>query len=274
MLNILVSYSYMSQNIVNYLLQHKNIKFLLDSGAFTAWKQGTEITVDQYCKFIEDLPVKPWRYFSLDVIGDPEASLRNYEIMRSRGLTPVPIFTRGENLEMVDRYYETSDLLAVGGLVGTKNNRGFVKGIMERIGDRKVHWLGYNQRDFVAHYRPYMCDSSSWAAAVRFASVKLYDRNGRWIPVGKKDFVERPSDEIMNLIESYGIDPTLLAQTAHWKNSGKGEFALEHLTCRSWTKYQIDLKNKLDVNFFLACASDWQVRLLNEANAYWKDKGI
>jgi len=274
MLNILVSYAYMDTKTIEYIQAHPDIKLMLDSGAYTAFKIGKEILLDDYCKFIESLPFTPYRYFNLDVIGDAEASLKNYEIMISRGLKPVPVYQRDDEPAIIETYYETSDVLAIGGLNGLRNKLGYVKALMEFVGDRKVHWLGFNNHAFVAHYRPYTCDTSTWAAAVRFASVKLYDRNGRWIYVSKKDFQKQPSDKIMELITSYGIDPHLLSKTAHWKNSGKGEYALELLTCRSWTKYQIDVRNKLGTNFFLACASDWQVRLIHDSYHFWKTKGM
>lgn len=248
------------------------IRFLLDSGAFTAWKAGNEIRVEEYCDFIESLPFKPWRYFTLDKIGDPEGSLKNYEFMLKRGLTPIPIFTRGEDPKMIDRYYETSDVVGLGGLVGTPGNRGFVKAIMKVVGNRKCHWLGFNERNFIAHYKPYMCDSSSWAAAVRYASLKLYESNGRFIQVSKSDFIKKPSSRILAAIDDYGMDKNLFGKTSEWRNSGRGDCALEIVTCRSWVKYQMDVGSKLGVNFFLACACAWQVKLMFDSYKYWRSK--
>lgn len=271
-LRILIAWPYMSKDVIEFLKENqKNITFLLDSGAFTAWKAGKELKVEDYIAFIKSLPFKPWRYFNLDKIGDPEGSHENYVKMLKAGLKPLPVFTRGESPEMLEEYYKTSDVVGIGGLVGTQGNKAFVKGIMEHVGDRKVHWLGFNSKEHLAHYKPYMCDSSSWAAAVRFASVKLYDKNGKWYQVGKQDFATKPPDHILKLIKSYGIDPKRLAQADQWKNSGRGDYALELLTCRSWAKYQIDIMDKLGVNFFLACASKWQVRLMLESWAYWNE---
>lgn len=274
-LNILVAYPYLKADVLKIIEERKDdIRLLVDSGAFTAWKAGKEIKVEDYEEFINNLPVKPWRYFTLDVIGDPQGTEDNYKYLLSKGMNPIPIFTRGESLDIIDEYYKTSDVVGLGGLVGTKGNKGFVKGVMEIIGDRKVHWLGFNAKDFLGYYKPYMCDSSSWSAAVRYASCKLYDRNGKWYHVQKKDFITRPKKEIYNLIEEYGIDPRVLAQSSQWKNSGRGDYALEVLTCRSWTRYQMDIKMKLGINFFLACASGWQVKLMHESYEFWLEKGF
>lgn len=275
-LNILVAYPYMDKVTIKFLHDNqKDIRFLLDSGAFTAWKAGNPIDINEYCDFINKLPFKPWRYFMLDVIGDPEGTQENYKIMLKKGLNPIPIFTRGEDLSLIDEYYKTSDVVGLGGLVGTKGNKGFVKGVMDgAVNGRKVHWLGFNAKDFLGKYRPYMCDSSSWSSAVRYAAVKLYDKNGKWYQVGKQDFAKRPPQHIIDLIKSYGIDPKRMAKENEWRNSGKGDCGLEVLTCRSWTRYQIDIKRKLGSNFFLACASSWQVRLMHESWQYWISKGF
>lgn len=126
-LNVLVAYPYATPQVVEQLRQcGPDLRFLLDSGAFTAWKAGKPIELDDYCRFLEALPVKPWRYFALDVIGDPHGTMRNYEAMLRRGFSPVPIFTRGEDPSVLEDYYKTSDVVGIGGLVGTANNRGFV----------------------------------------------------------------------------------------------------------------------------------------------------
>ena len=260
----------MSDKVISILESNQDsIRFLLDSGAFTAWKANKEIKVEEYCDFIESLPFKPWRYFTLDVIGDAEGTEKNYQYMLDRGLKPVPIFTRGEDPAKIDMYYNTSDVVGIGGLVGTRGNKGFVKSIMKRVGDRKVHWLGFNAKEFLSYYKPYMCDSSSWLSAIRFASAQVYDKNGRWYSVKKSNFIDRPPKEMWDCIASYGIDPSRLSKNDEWLNPHDGSAAIEELTSKSWVKYQIDLFNKLNTNFFLSCATDWQLTILLQAYAHW-----
>lgn len=53
-LNLLVAYPYMSQVKIDLIRQNSGvIRFLLDSGAFTAQQLGEKISLDEYCKFIE-----------------------------------------------------------------------------------------------------------------------------------------------------------------------------------------------------------------------------
>jgi hypothetical protein len=261
-LNILVAYPYMKPPVIEILKNNQeHVRFLLDSGAFTAWKSGKPIELDDYCKFIEGLPFKPWRYFTLDKIGDAEGSYKNYEIMLRRGFTPIPIFTRGENILMVDEYYKTSDVLGVGGLVGTSGNKGFVKGIMAKIGDRKAHWLGFTEKNFVAHYKPYMCDSSSWEGGARFGSFSLYAGGGKYISLNRKDFTEKPSLDICKKLKDYDVDVYDLAKESNWHG---GRSINRILNARSAVKASLDIEKKLGTKQFCACTTGLALNLLIE----------
>jgi hypothetical protein len=272
-LNSLVAYPYVSSRIMDIVKEReKDVLWVVDSGAFTAWKTGKTISVDDYCNFLESLPVRPWRYFTLDVIGNPKESMNNYELMLSRGFSPIPIFTRGEDPSVIDDYYKTSDVVGIGGLVGTKNNKGFINGIMKHVGDRKVHWLGFTNPDYIKRYKPYMCDSSSWVMALSFASMRLYDKFGKFISCGKSDFIKTPSYDVLRLLVDYGVDPRELAKGDRWVNTGRGDSPTEKVAFRSFVKFQQDVSMNIGTNMFMAMASDWQLRLSLDALDYWRDK--
>lgn len=263
-LNILVAYPYATPPMLRQLAEHKDsVRFVLDSGAFTAWKAGKPIELDDYCRFLEGLPVTPWRYFLLDVIGDPHATMRNYETMLKRGFKPMPIFTRGEDPSVLDDYYKTSDVVGIGGLVGTSRNRGFVNGIMKRVGDRKVHWLGFTVPEFVLHYRPYMCDSSSFDGPLRFGKLSLYLGRGKRVAVSSKDFITRPSQDVIDAVRRYGEDPAKLALKAEWVNSGKNRTTLERLTYKSAVMMNRELESKSGSKIFFACTAERKVPSLH-----------
>ena len=258
-LNILIAYPYMKPDVIDML--HKNedkIRFVLDSGAFTAWKAGSEIKVMDYCNFIKSLPFKPWNYFMLDKIGDPEGTKENYKIMLSEGLNPIPIFTRGEEITSLDEFFNTSEIVGLGGLVGTQGNKGFVKGIMERVGDRKVHWLGFIEKNFIAHYKPFMCDSSSWSGGVRYGRMDLYMGNGKWTGLVKKDFMKMPPKHIYDRICFYGEKPEKLAFQKEWVNSGVPLLAL--IPMKSWIHYSFEVRKRFGTQLFLAVASTTDLR--------------
>jgi hypothetical protein len=90
---------------------------LLDSGAFSAWLLGGAVDIDEYIAFI-----LKWRkffdgYVNLDVIpgrpghfGTPaeieksaQQSYENLQYMKSKGLSPLPVFHRGESFKWLER---------------------------------------------------------------------------------------------------------------------------------------------------------------------------
>jgi hypothetical protein len=270
-LNLLVAFPYLKADIIRLILANQqHIRFLLDSGAFTAWKAGKPIALDDYCRFIEGLPFKPWRYFTLDVIGDPAASLKNYELMLKRGFTPVPIFTRGEDPSVLEDYYKTSDVVGVGGLVGTQANKGFVNGIMRRIGKRKVHWLGFTDLNYVKIYKPYMCDSSSWEGGARYASVRLYLGRGRFATIKKADFLRKPSNEIVAALHRYGVEASTLGASASWHG---GQSVSRALSAGSSIVMSLDVERNVGTKMFIAAAAlDACTHLVDQFNSQQKRK--
>jgi hypothetical protein len=273
-LNILVAYPYANPKMLSILYENRDkIRFVLDSGAFTAWKAGKPISLDDYCRFIEKIPFEPWRYFTLDIIGDPIGTLKNYEIMLQRGFKPVPIFTRGDDLSIIDEYYKTSDVVGIGGLVGTNNNTGYVKGIMPYIGDRKVHWLGFTRLNFIAHYRPYMCDSSSVASSSRYGEISIWSGN-KWFRVSKKTKMDSQLSYLLK--NEYNIDVTRLFSKRSWVNSG-GNIDIDmhtYLNFLSYVRYQYNVISNYGSQYFLALNTSWAATFSLKALEYWISRGL
>ncbi len=263
-LNLLMAFPYVKPEVSRFFLERRDeIRILIDSGAFTAWKAGKTIQVDDYCRFIENLPIEPWRYFTLDVVGDPKGTLENYQTMLKRGFKPVPIFTRGEDPSLLDEYYKSSDVVGIGGLVGTDKNKGFVKGIMRKVNGRKVHWLGFTNLAFLKVYKPYMADSSTWEMGARFASCSLY--LGRGLPIVQitKHALSKQlrNPQIVNAIHSYGFNPNDLLKPENWNG---GRSITRRLGARSMRKLSDDVGVNIGTNLFLAAATKYAAELLLE----------
>ena len=267
LLNLLVAYPYMTADMVRLLNDNQTeIRFLLDSGAFTAWKAGKSINVDDYCRFIESLPFKPWRYFTLDVIGDPAGSLSNYEIMLRRGFNPVPIFTRGEDVSVLEDYYKTSEVVGVGGLVLTKGNKGFVNGIMQKVGKRKVHWLGFTSLTYIKAWRPYMCDTSSWNVG-RYNNLAIYLGGGRLSTNNRKaDLLASRPRWLSTTASKYAVlESQLFSKCSKERNT-----AWVSLAAGSIVQKSIDVGRHCDTRLFIAVGDRKSVTLLQQKHTLLK----
>jgi hypothetical protein len=274
-LNLLCAYPYFKQPVIEVMKSRtfqENTNVLVDSGAFTAWKAGKPIRLQDYLRFLDSLPYQPFGYFMLDVIGQPDQTRANYSQMYELGYRPIPIFTRGEDFDELENYYERTDYVGVGGLVKTPGAQGFVKRIMQKINGRKVHLLGFTNQVLLKATRPYSVDASSWSAALTYARLAIYVGNGRWISLGKKDFQKQPKPEVLAALSRYDVDYLDLAKQKNWRNSGKGDVAIEHLTFRSFIRYATDIERAIGTKYFLAIASDWQAKLALDAYLWAKEK--
>jgi len=249
--NVLVSYAYWNDQVLELKkIPEDNLRLVIDSGAFTAHTSGKPIKLDDYCHFIKNIPIKPWRYFNLDVIGDPKATYENYKIMLDRGFKPIPIFTPGEDWSMFDKFYKTSDVVGIGGLVGSgKKKINYIKRAMQVVGDRRVHLLGVSHGDIIAYFKPYMCDSSDNSTARRYGVLMLYHGNNVWSKIKRKSMSDLPSPQIQRAIRSYGYDPVMLGREHNWR--GTWSYA-NLLTRQCYLRYSVEVEIIFNTRYFMA----------------------
>lgn len=240
------------------------LRFLLDSGAFTAFKSGKPIKLDDYCRFLETLPIKPWRYFALDVIGDEDATFKNYETMLARGFGPIPVYTLGGDISIIEDYYKTTDCIAFGGLVGKPKNHiaAQVQRFQKAINGRKAHLLGYTPMNHIKKFKPYSCDSSSWEGGARFGGCDLYMGNGKMIKVEKKHFTSKPSDKILAACQRLGARIDLVKSSKGWKG---GISFQRTLGGASWVHMSMDAEKHIGTKLFLAGATGQAMEILTDA---------
>lgn len=264
MLNLLLSFPYASPRILEKLAGiQDDCRILIDSGAFTAHHAGKVIELDDYCRFLDDLPFMPWRYFTLDVISEPEKTRINYEAMRERGYNPIPIFTSGTPIEALDTMYETSDVVGCGGIAQKYGKRaeGYLKYLWSHAEGRRIHLLGYTSLKWLRTFRPYSCDSVTWVNGARYGELKLYAGHGRFKILRRKDCVKRPPMEILRLIANMGFDPRGLQQEKEWKS-----YRLSTLiSAASWVAAMRDFEKHLGTHIFLVGSGTTEIGLLHDA---------
>jgi hypothetical protein len=89
---------------------------VLDSGAYRVWKRGGAVDVDGYLELVESLGNRIDFAVAPDVIGDPEATRRNWLRVR-RCPKIVPVWQWGAPREHLEEYLAERELVCVGGLV-------------------------------------------------------------------------------------------------------------------------------------------------------------
>ena len=233
-------------------------RVIVDSGAFTAHNAGKEITLDGYCQWLDSLPFKPWKYFSLDVYGDPEGTASNYREMLDRGYQPVPVFTTGETLDDLDGYYQHSDYVGIGGTLLAKNKAGYFKWIHDHNKGRKAHFLGQTSLPLIKSLKPYTCDSSTWETGAMYGVVPYVRADGVVEKLNCKNAVGI-SPKAQNEIKQFGYSMADLYDPEQWK----GTHAVHrNLGAASWVRASQTFEKMIGTRVFLATTTPQGLNML------------
>jgi len=163
-------------------MRKRNI--FLDSGAYSAMTQNAEINIDNYINYIKKTKKSLYVYANLDVIGNAEASYKNWEYMKSKGVDPLPVFHVGSPVEFLKKYIEKSDYIAIGGVAGTGQTIQVQRDYLDRLWSRylvdsegypkvKVHAFGITSIVLLPRYPWFSADSTSWIQTARFGGVLI-----------------------------------------------------------------------------------------------------
>ncbi|RJR27640.1 hypothetical protein C4561_01685 [candidate division WWE3 bacterium] len=249
-LRILVSYYYLQsgKSLLNRLKRLKeelgeNLTILLDSGAFSAYSLKKEISISSYKSFLKEHKELFWRCFTLDVVGDQERTWNNFFELKDAGFDVIPIYTRKSNFDELEKCYEYSDYVGIGGIFsfeGSNFLHTYLKPLTEKLQGRKCHWLGVTNINHVIKYRPYSVDSSNFAGAQRWGGITFLQNfvtassvhkgmgkgsqknedSASFLSLQKLSKPEYLSDFTLRLYsatESKGVDPAKLFDHESWR---------------------------------------------------------
>lgn len=189
--NVLLSYAYHAKtNLAAFRKDQICGRLLIDSGAFTAYTTGKQISLTEYAEFLTTWQGSWDHAVTLDVIGDPVATRKQTIKMHGMGLPVMPVFTRGDTIAEFDAMVKDSGYVCVGGLVGLPGPQ------MERritLLQRRaqehgggIHALGVGSVSTLARAKPYSADASSISGSFRFGTVMVF-ADGRIINVPVTD---------------------------------------------------------------------------------------
>ena len=172
------------------------LNVLLDSGAFSADQQGTEIDINEYIAYIRG--TNPDVYFNLDVIGDAASTWKNQDIMEAEGLAPLPVYHVEDNIKYLYRCLDNYEYFALGGMAGgvsEQTRQRFLDSCWEIICDTKdnlprakVHGLGLASPILVARYPWYSVDTASGIHYGRYGIIVIPRMDKR----GNPDYTQPP----------------------------------------------------------------------------------
>lgn len=160
-----VLYSYgMSKRDVSWVYDiNPDISILIDSGAWTVFKQNKIIDVNDYCKWLDKQDVEG--YFNLDVIGDHIQTRKNQDYMESLGYKPIPVYHVGEDYSIFDDMCDRYDYVGIGGIAHKRGRmrEKYLSELLKRNGSTRLHVLGVAQRELLERFKDqiYSVDTTS-----------------------------------------------------------------------------------------------------------------
>lgn len=176
--------------------KEEGVKLFLDSGAFSAMTQKTEIDIEDYIAFVQKHEKSLHVYSNLDVIGDPQATWANQMIMEKRGLSPIPTFHYGSNIKWLKRLLKRYDYIALGGMVPimTKNLIPWLDDLFqnyicnaEGIPQVKIHGFGMTSLKLMFRYPWWSVDSTSWIVTGKLGMIYVPQ-----MTAGDYDYMKEP----------------------------------------------------------------------------------
>jgi len=188
------------------LKRGSSVDLMLDSGAYTAFRQGVKLNVSDYVEFIHQNRHLIDTYVNLDVIPGAvghvtshheaeeaaEQGWSNFRAMRAEGLEPIPVFHVGERMYWLERMLDKGcTYIGLGGTIplaiDMERRQSWYDACFTRICDDRgtprvrVHGFGLTTLPLLARYPWYSVDSSRWMLLGGYGSVLIPPwRNGEY----------------------------------------------------------------------------------------------
>lgn len=180
--NTLISFHYFDRTDVAKMVGW-GLRVIGDSGAYSADSKGAMIDREAFWSWAERWADVLFWTASLDVIGNAEATWRNW-IEAPETLKLVPTIHYGTPPETLDRYVERgADLIGLGGMVPFKSEpmrllrwcASVIRYARDTHPHVRFHGWGITHPDLMMNLPWWSVDSSGFSAAYRYGRMMLFD---------------------------------------------------------------------------------------------------
>lgn len=251
------------RNISDWINNKSDVsKLFIDSGAYSAYTKGTELSVDAYIKYLNNITESCTIFAQLDTIPGmmnrpktleekllaPKLSWENYLYMRERLKEPkklIPIFHQGEDykwlrnmLEWTDESGEHIEYIGVSPATDVSGLEEFLTtsfDIIEKSSNPsvKTHAFGMTQLRLLEIYPYTSADSTSWKLSAAMGSI--------YTPWGLIYVSDRGKYD-----KSYVLNQPALAQTNIFSYIESCGYSFEEVAKFDYVRYIINIKYLMD----------------------------
>jgi hypothetical protein len=195
--SLLISFVYLDR-FLQKQKQYAYRSWALDSGAFTAHYSGEPIDLSAYidtCKRLMGLDSTLAEIFSLDVIGDWKASLKNTEQMWKAGIPAIPAYHIGEPWEVLESLCRDYPKVALGGvaLMEPTLKLKWAGQAFARVWPKALHGFGFGGQKAILAYPWHSVDATNWQTGAC--------QYGRWQSLGGRMSVRGSRQDLKSEVE-------------------------------------------------------------------------
>ena len=193
----LESYHYIKKQSFVDSIRQTGKQVFLDSGAYSAFTKGVDVSLDDYCQYIKDnadiiLTEDNVLLASvLDTVGDPLKTWQYQNAMERQGVIPLPCFHYGDDERYLAEYIKKYEYITLGGMVPVNNK--VLKIWLDRIWEKylsdgsgnarlKVHGFGLMAENFLQAYPWHSVDSATWVQRGFNGMILGHTLNGFVLP--------------------------------------------------------------------------------------------
>jgi hypothetical protein len=156
----------------------------IDSGGFTAWKQGRPIALEDYVAWLQNEAPAFEQAFALDAVGDHHETRRRYrallELAPSLASRVIPIWHEGAPFEYLDEYVAHAPVVGLGRIAGRSSEQktlAFYDETFNRHPDGKFHALGNADPKTLEPYPFESFDATSWQRDAAYSNAARWPFN-------------------------------------------------------------------------------------------------
>jgi hypothetical protein len=219
------------------------VDLFVDSGAFSAYTSGAQVTVEGYARWLREVAPAITAAATLDVISDPDATRANTETLEDAVgdvVHIVPAFHVGSPWAELERLCARYPYVALGGAVGLLDRKAAMLRWLvrcHRIADAhgtRLHGFAQTKPPTPEQLPWYSIDSAYWSIAQRHGKTRLWDTaRARFVDVWGGPVQGSATHHSHNsrarahhnaaLLRSYGADPIRFAAWGHAMIGKRGE---------------------------------------------------
>lgn len=274
-INILISYAYLGKDKALCkkafdMVEQGKIKLMIDSGAFSCFNNPSSfahVTLENYITFLKYYGSLSEKYVMLDVIGEKEKSVANYERMISAGLAPMYVVIMADNdFDYINQTLSVNQNICVAG--GATNKNDWMVHRFQQVKEKTnrkalIHGLGYFTFPKMLQLNLTSVDSSSWKMAPSGFGQTIYFDEKKVYRISKEKFFDDLTEEKKSFLRKHKILPADIKNKENQQSDGSVFSFLSRLKILQLQRYC--KRHGLDYFFALCSKKDLDcLQMLNE----------